>query len=240
MLEEIEETTESPSDDAIADLIQLEMVAHVAWTDLPRKGKGSGKKSGKGHKGYAPQGRGKGKFSVRKGSATLEERRKKLQVLKASTKCHDCGERGHWSGDPQCLKGKGKGTRPTASLAVSSHDYQSDHFYADEHEHGPWACVSTSGAAGSADDPRQAATGRGPAVPGHLYPVQEEPEPHGLTGFDPESIADQTRLQRMADSEAFHKKAEDYRLAREAYFAECAEYERRHGRTVVQGNVVAP
>ena len=36
----------------------------------------------------------------------------------------------------------------------------------------------------------------------------------------------------MADSEEFHKKAEDYRLAREAYLAECAEYERRHGRTV--------
>ena len=39
-------------------------------------------------------------------------------------------------------------------------------------------------------------------------------------------------MQRMTDMEAFHKKAEDYRQAREAYFAEWEEYERRQGRAV--------
>ena len=131
LLEEIEETTEGgyPEEEVVADLIQTEMVAHAAWSSLPKgKGKGKGKKGkGKGHRSFAPQGKGKGKFAVRKGSASLEERKRRLQLLKRSTKCHDCGESGHWSGDAVCRKNKGA-TRPTANKAVLYEDaiYQGD------------------------------------------------------------------------------------------------------------------
>ena len=42
---------------------------------------------------------GKGKFSVKKTSLSLDERKKKLAELKKKTKCSACGERGHWAGD---------------------------------------------------------------------------------------------------------------------------------------------
>ena len=63
-LEEIGATTdgESPSEEVVADLIQTEMVAHVAWSSLPRKGKGK-KGKGNSYKSVAPQGNGKGKGS---------------------------------------------------------------------------------------------------------------------------------------------------------------------------------
>jgi hypothetical protein len=45
---------------------------------------------------------------------SLEDRKKSLVDLKAKTKCNDCGETGHWRGDPGCKKKK------TGFLAVAS------------------------------------------------------------------------------------------------------------------------
>ena len=70
------------------------------------RGKSKGKSKGKG-KGYGngyPQyrkgkGKSKGKGFARPGDLSLEDRRKKLQELKARTKCQACGQLGHWAGD---------------------------------------------------------------------------------------------------------------------------------------------
>ena len=47
LLDAIEEAAEGemPSEEAVADLIQTEMVAHIAWSGVSRKGKGKGGKS---------------------------------------------------------------------------------------------------------------------------------------------------------------------------------------------------
>ena len=54
---------EPPTGEAIANLIQTEMVAHVAWTEISRKGKGKGRGKGK----------GKGKGHVATTSVTLRK-----------------------------------------------------------------------------------------------------------------------------------------------------------------------
>ena len=56
---------------------------------------------------YWSKGRGKGKgvrgrYPVRPSNPSTEDRRKKLQELKAKTECKDCGKKGHWRGDKQC------------------------------------------------------------------------------------------------------------------------------------------
>ena len=45
------------------------------------------------------KGKGKGKYPVRPSNLTIEDRRKKLQDLKAKTECKDCGRKGNWKGD---------------------------------------------------------------------------------------------------------------------------------------------
>ena len=47
---------------------------------------------------------------------SLDERKAALVRLKAKTKCKDCGEVGHWVGDPECKKG-GKGKPKTGMMA---------------------------------------------------------------------------------------------------------------------------
>ena len=80
--------------------------------NLSQKGKGKGKFKGKPKAAhvafYAYPGKGgKGKYTP-----TLEDRKRRLQEIKARTKCKVCGERGHWAGDSAC-KGKPK----TANVA---------------------------------------------------------------------------------------------------------------------------
>ena len=73
-----------------------------------------------GHYGFS----GGRQFQVQ-GHLTLEERKARVQAMKAKTTCRRCGQVGHWSGDPQCQKGfrKGKGksghqtTSSTSSMA---------------------------------------------------------------------------------------------------------------------------
>ena len=55
--------------------------------------------------GYKARGKGKGfkgRYPVRPSNLSIEDRRKKLQELKAKTECKDCGKKGHWRGDRQC------------------------------------------------------------------------------------------------------------------------------------------
>ena len=56
------------------------------------------------------------------GSFTLDEKRARLQSLKARTTCRKCGAVGHWSGDAICplTKGKGKMTAPRAGASSTS------------------------------------------------------------------------------------------------------------------------
>ena len=71
---------------------------------------------GKGHGGFQNQ----KQFDIA-GHISIQEKRARLQQLKSRTECRRCGQRGHWSGDPQCPKGggkrstKGKGSSSAAS-----------------------------------------------------------------------------------------------------------------------------
>ena len=96
-----------------ADVVRTELVAHVAWTGFTAKHKGKGKSEGKPKgKSYAPKGKSTGKLGIRRKGfkghpkLSLEERKIRLRKLKKDTKCHDCGQAGRWSGDPECPKKK--------------------------------------------------------------------------------------------------------------------------------------
>ena len=78
-----------------------------------KSGKGKGR-SGGGGKGYSKS-KGKGKDSTRSSSSSRSSSRPKgkgkargmsLDELKAISTCGDCGELGHWRGDPQCKQPK--------------------------------------------------------------------------------------------------------------------------------------
>ena len=47
---------------------------------------------------------------------SLEERKKALNKLKSETKCNDCGQQGHWKGDPGCMKQKKTGFLATSLM----------------------------------------------------------------------------------------------------------------------------
>ena len=80
------------ADDALAEALQLDAVAMVAWQRFNGKGKAKGKVIGE----------GKGKY---KGNhLSSEERKKRLAELKSRTNCQACGARGHWAGDDTCPK----------------------------------------------------------------------------------------------------------------------------------------
>eukprot|EP00435_Cladocopium_sp_Y103_P018811 s2728_g4.t1 len=56
------------------------------------------------------------------GSLSLEEKKQRIQSLKAKSSCRRCGQTGHWSNDAECPKGKGrrKGGSSTISTASTS------------------------------------------------------------------------------------------------------------------------
>ena len=82
------------ADDALAEALQLDAVAMVAWQRFNGKGKGKSKGKGK------IKGKGKGKYKGN--NLSLEERKKRLAGLKSHTNCQACGARGHWAGDDIC------------------------------------------------------------------------------------------------------------------------------------------
>ena len=77
------------TDDALAEALQLDAVAMVAWQRFNGKGKGKSKGKGK------VKGKGKGKYKGN--NLSLEERKKRLAELKSRTNCQACGARGHWA-----------------------------------------------------------------------------------------------------------------------------------------------
>ena len=106
------DTDDQDACETAAEIIQADFEAY--WT---KKGASS-----KGQKDFRPP-----PFEI-SGSFTLDEKKAKLQQLKARTTCRKCGAVGHWSGDAQCplLKGKGKshlsraGAPPSSTSATSS------------------------------------------------------------------------------------------------------------------------
>ena len=74
------------ADDALAEALQLDAVAMVAWQRFNGKGKGKSKGKGK------VKCKGKGKNKVN--NLSLEERKKRL-ADKSRTTCQACGARGH-------------------------------------------------------------------------------------------------------------------------------------------------
>ena len=86
------------ADDALAEALQLDVLAMVAWQRFNGKGKGKSKGKGK------VKGKGKGKGKNKGNNLSLEERKKRLAELKSRTNCQACGARGHWAGDDICPK----------------------------------------------------------------------------------------------------------------------------------------
>ena len=97
----------------MASICQAETHAFLSWNRTANKGDVKGKGKGKGKR----KGKGKGKrprySSGMKPGLSLDERKKALNKLKSETKCNDCGEQGHWKGDPGCKQLK------TSFLATS-------------------------------------------------------------------------------------------------------------------------
>ena len=73
-----------------------------------------------GHYGFWGQ-HGQGRHFQVHGSLSLEEKKQRIQALKAKSTCRRCGQQGHWSDDAICpkgsKKGKGKSTSSTTSTA---------------------------------------------------------------------------------------------------------------------------
>ena len=82
------------TDDALAEALQLDAVAMVAWQRFNGKGKGKSKCKGKI--------KGKGKGKNKGNNLSLEERKKRLAELKSRINCQACGARGHWAGHDIC------------------------------------------------------------------------------------------------------------------------------------------
>ena len=82
------------ADGALAEALQLDAVAMVAWQRFSGKGKGKNKGKGK------AQGKGKNKGS----NLSSEERKKRLAELKSRSNCQACGARGLWAGGDICPK----------------------------------------------------------------------------------------------------------------------------------------
>ena len=114
ILDEVENEGQECDVDAVALLCQAQLGVHVAYAAFGPRGRGKGKGKGKGkfrpfskgegkfaRKGYSSFGKGKGKG---KSSASLADRKRRLQELKKRTRCQDCGEVGHWKGDSECRK----------------------------------------------------------------------------------------------------------------------------------------
>ena len=88
--------------EVIADSAQQELAAFYGRSFLG-KGKstfGQHKKQWKVHKMPRKRPKGKGKF--RAYTLAIDDRRKRIEALKAKTKCRACGQTGHWMNDKKC------------------------------------------------------------------------------------------------------------------------------------------
>lgn len=87
-----------------AHCCQAETLALIAY-------KGKGKSKGRVNGSKKPG----NKSPVRRNGLSLEERKRKLKVIKKKTKYSLCGEKGHWAGDPECSKTQKLERRPSSS-----------------------------------------------------------------------------------------------------------------------------
>ena len=116
--------------DYAAEVIQADLEAYYTRDRAVQKGikgfKGKGKNKGNGMR----------HFDVT-GQLSLSERQQRLQQLKSRTSCRRCGQVGHWSGDPSCPKGKGKGKSPTNGKSDGKGNQQKPRtVYFAVHDHG--------------------------------------------------------------------------------------------------------
>ena len=117
---QIGESTEGLDMSSVGEALQLELAALTAY------GKSKGKKG---------KGKGKGKGKLVKSNLTLQQRRDKLQEIKAKSRCLRCGGIGHWAGDPSCkFPGSKQASQPSQSnpntrsamMAIHSESSSSD------------------------------------------------------------------------------------------------------------------
>ncbi|CAE7415150.1 RE1 [Symbiodinium microadriaticum] len=100
----LDENYDAETAEYAADVLQAESEAFFARKQAHAKG----------HTGF----RGR-QFEVH-GELSLEERRSRVNALKARTSCRRCGQPGHWAGDASCPKGKGKSKSRNSSSTTSS------------------------------------------------------------------------------------------------------------------------
>ena len=79
--------------------MELSSVPEALVTFRAARDKMKGKSEGKGEP--AVSGKGKGKWRKPNSAKHLQD---KLAARKSKSTCHECGQRGHWAGDHQCLE----------------------------------------------------------------------------------------------------------------------------------------
>ena len=80
--------------------MDLSSVPEALVTIRAARDKMKGKSEGKGEPAVSFSGKGKGKWRKPNSAKHLQD---KLAARKSKSTCHECGQRGHWAGDPQCL-----------------------------------------------------------------------------------------------------------------------------------------
>ena len=79
--------------------MDLSSVPEALVTIRAARDKMKGKSEGKGEPAVSFSGKGKGKWRKPNSAKHLQD---KLAARKSKSTCHECGQRGHWAGDPQC------------------------------------------------------------------------------------------------------------------------------------------
>ena len=79
--------------------MDLSSVPEALVTIRAARDKMKGKSEGKGELAVSFSGKGKGKWRKPSSAKHLQD---KLVARKTKSTCHECGQRGHWAGDPQC------------------------------------------------------------------------------------------------------------------------------------------
>ena len=79
--------------------MDLSSVREALVTIRAARDKMKGKSEGKGEPAVSFSGKGKGKWRKPNSAKHLQD---KLAARKSKSTCHECGQRGHWAGDPQC------------------------------------------------------------------------------------------------------------------------------------------
>ena len=106
MVEEGLDEEDQESLDYVADILQAESEVYFARKQAQDTGR----------YGFWSSGR---QYQVQ-GSLTVEEKRARIQAIKAKTSCKKCGQTGHWADDAICPRNKGKGGKKGSSSSTTS------------------------------------------------------------------------------------------------------------------------